>query len=144
MCVDHGRTPATTVQCPPGSIRFPCGDSVEVANEVKILGVTFDNKLTLDSFVAERRRPGMRATWNIHRLKHNGVPPKELLTYYICEVRGVEFMVPAVIERLIHKETHWNVLLQLTLGVSWIQHTDMEWMVTFPTFPVLHSWGLRS
>ena len=56
-----------------GDLSFSNGEKIVVQNDLKLLGVVVDNKLTLDGFIKQRRSSAISALWSVQRLLAQGV-----------------------------------------------------------------------
>ena len=64
------------------------GMKVEIVNSLKLLGVRVESDLKLDAFVAEGRKRGLYASWQLRRLQAQGVNSSHLRTAYVGYVRS--------------------------------------------------------
>ena len=83
------------------SMQFGSGEGILVREEVKLLGVIIDNKISFDSFVKQRRASALNSLWQLRKLKDNGVDVEGLKAIYEHYVRSVlEFGVVPIFPML--------------------------------------------
>ena len=89
------------VYFPPNCIRFPSGESIQLKDNVKIIGFQLASDLSLDEFVKKRKSSGHAALWDLRRIANKGVPTEVLLEFYKGYVRSrIEYAVAAVLPSL--------------------------------------------
>ena len=64
------------------------GMEVTIVDSLKLLGVHVESDLKLDAFVANGRKRGLYASWQLRRLQAQGVNSNHLRTAYIGYVRS--------------------------------------------------------
>ena len=94
MKLNPTKTKAITFDYSQPRVNFPpdclsLGMEVKLVDKLKLLGVIVDEDLTLDPFVADRRRKGLYASWGLRRLQGQGVEKVHLRAAYLGYVRSI-------------------------------------------------------
>ena len=77
-------------------LKFSNGKPLEVVEEVRLLGVTLNSKLSWQAHIDSMCTRAYRRLWIIRRLKKLGATTEDLLTVYFTQIRCIlEFAVAA-------------------------------------------------
>ena len=80
--------PTDNRQCVP-FVSLNEGEPLQCVEEMRLLGLVFDDKLTWWPFVADAKKRTNARIWSLVKLREAGASPKQLADVYIARVRGV-------------------------------------------------------
>ena len=80
--------PTDNRQCVP-FVSLEEGEPLQCVEEMRMLGLVFDEKLTWWPFVADVKKRNNAEIWSLVKLREAGASPKQLVEVYIARVRGV-------------------------------------------------------
>ena len=80
--------PTDNRQCVP-FVSLEEGEPLQCVEEMRMLGLVFDEKLTWWPFVADVKKRTNAKIWSLVKLREAGASPKQLVEVYIARVRGV-------------------------------------------------------
>ena len=80
--------PTDNRQCVP-FVSLDDGEPLQCVEEMRLLGLVFDDKLTWWPFVADVKKRTNARIWSLVKLRDAGASPKQLADVYVARVRGV-------------------------------------------------------
>ena len=93
----------------PGCLSFPTGQEIQIDKDLRLLGTQVQEDFRFDALARERRRAGLYATFQLARLREQGVEPRHLKIVYLSFVRSVtEYGLLPAYHLLLDK--HWRAV----------------------------------